>query len=346
MKAAQINRLIEDRMKGNPLYDELRAALERMREELAVMAKCAKAPMDADLAGILVGGGKRLRSTMAFLCYRMGGKRDMDIIPLMCMLELMHTASLIHDDVVDGADTRRDIPTINSTKGNMAAVQSGDFLLAKAMELLHIYRGTGINEELAEVSYQMTMGEFRQQAMRYAFDTQSKASYFELINKKTAALLAASCYCGAVAGGMKHSSAAALRRFGKEFGTAFQLRNDLLDYSDEAGKAPGQDIQNGIFTLPVLELLEGGVPDEVRGLLQKREKTEDEVLRLTEYVKSTGAPARAGQTVSAQSRAAARELRELPSCPERKALEQLAMSVANARNRGDAYGSLSESGKR
>ena len=120
----------------------------------------------------------------------------------MCMLELMHTASLIHDDVVDDAPLRRGVETIHQTSGRHAAVQSGDFLLARAMEYLHLYRGTGINEALADISLQMCLGEFQQMEHLFHIKAQTQEIYFEQIRRKTAYLLATSCYTGAIAGGL------------------------------------------------------------------------------------------------------------------------------------------------
>jgi len=324
----ETNRIIEKRIKGNAFYRGLQGELQRLSDSLCAMAKCAGDTMSSDLSLVLTSGGKRLRPILANMCYRMAGSRKRDILPLMCMLELMHTASLVHDDVVDGAEMRRGRPTINNQRGDSAAVQSGDFLLAKAMELLHKYKGTGINEMLADVSYSMTMGELKQQSVRYDLEAQSIETYYDLIRKKTALLLAASCWCGAVAGGMGAGDAQCLFNYGEKLGMAFQLRDDLIDYSDETGKIPGQDVRNGTFTLPILTLKERGVPASVEELLTRREKSGSEVQSLMEYVKNSDALLVAEQVVASMSREAVLELESFPDSREKKALSDLVISLA------------------
>ena len=324
----ETNKIIEKRIKGSALYRDLQLTLEQLSDSLSEMAESAGSTMNADLSSMLTSGGKRLRPILSYMCYRMGGSRKRDILPLMCMLELMHTASLIHDDVVDGAQMRRGKQTINSIRGDFAAVQSGDYLLAKAMELLHKYKGTGINEMLADVSYNMTMGEFRQQSMRYKLEEQSVETYYDLIRKKTALLLAASCWCGAVAGGMSTGDAQYLFNYGEKLGVAFQLRDDLIDYSDETGKLPGQDVRNGMFTLPILTLTERGVPASVVGLLVSREKSDSEVQNLISYVRDSDALLQTEQVIGEKSREAILELECFPHSPEKKALSELVISLA------------------
>jgi len=324
----ETNRIIEKRIKGSALYRDLQLVLQRLTDSLCAMAECAESTMGSDLSVMLTSGGKRLRPVLANMCYRMGGGQKRDILPLMCMLELMHTASLVHDDVVDGAEMRRDKQTINNKRGDFTAVQSGDFLLAKAMELLHTYKGTGINEMLADVSYSMTMGELKQQSVRYDFEAQSVETYYDLIKKKTALLLAASCWCGAVAGGMDTEDARYLYNYGEKLGIAFQLRDDLIDYSDETGKHPGQDVRNGTFTLPVLALKERGIPASVKELLMRREKSESEVQSLIDYVKDSDALCMAERAVASVSREAVLELERFPDGKEKKALCDLVVSLA------------------
>lgn len=324
----ETNRIIEKRITSKILYRDMQLALGLMTDRLGGMAGSAKGRMGEDLSEVLCSGGKRLRPILAFMCYRMGGSRETDILPLMCMLELMHTASLIHDDVVDSAGMRRGKPTINFRKGDFAAVQSGDFLLAKAMELLYVYKGMGINEMLADVSYNMTTGELAQQSVRYRPELQSVDSYYDLIYKKTALLFAASCWCGAIAGGMGEEDALGLFRYGEKLGLAFQLRDDLIDYSDESGKFPGQDVRNGMFTLPLLMLLErGDTPPAVRELLIKRDKTNDEVAHLIEFVRGGDALAHTEAAVGNSSHEAISELERFADCPEKKGLYDLASSL-------------------
>jgi len=321
---------IQKRLSRGDIYQEIQMMLARMEDEMVSLLDGAGETLESNLKRIISAGGKRLRPILAYLCYRMGGGRETDILPLMCMLELMHTVSLIHDDVVDNAPLRRGQPTINSTCGISAAVRSGDFLLAKSMEYLHVYRGTGINEVLVDVSTQMCLGELMQQKAKFDTNLQTKDTYFLQVHRKTASLIAASCYTGALAGNMPESEAKMLRLYGEKLGIAFQLRDDLLDYSDTQlfGKTTGQDIKSGTFTLPVIMLLENGVPDSVRTLIEKRNKSESEVHWLVNYVKGTGVLRYIEALIKEISYEAVYALQEFPICPEKEALVRLAEELA------------------
>ncbi|MCL2201368.1 MAG: polyprenyl synthetase family protein [Oscillospiraceae bacterium] len=284
MKSKQLGSIIQKYEMSNPLHREIRRHLALMDGKLEKML--ADAPKEPDLLNLLLSGGKRLRPTLALICAKLGEPQE-DVVPLMCMLELMHTASLVHDDVVDGADMRRGRPTINTLAGNHIAVQSGDFLLAKAMEILHVYKGMGINELLAEVSLQMTLGELEQQALRYKYSAKPQKQYFDLVRRKTAFLIGASCATGAMLGGLCKDEVDALHEFGIRLGIAFQLRDDLLDYSLFTGKPAGQDLRNGILTLPIILLMEGSPPQAVTQLLRKPDKNPEDVAGLVEYVRGS-----------------------------------------------------------
>ncbi|MDR1573267.1 MAG: polyprenyl synthetase family protein, partial [Clostridiales Family XIII bacterium] len=250
------------------LHRGMRKALDATERELLRLCDEAEAErMRGDARRVIGAGGKRLRPALAYLCWHMGapaGER-LRVVPLMCMLELMHTASLIHDDVVDGAAKRRGVASINASSGRLAAVQSGDFLLAKAMEKLQYYRGTGVNETLAAVSAEMCRAELLQQRLRCDADAQNEASYYAQLHGKTASLLSASCRTGALAGGLSDGAAGRLGRFGERFGLAFQILDDILDFEAETvyGRPSGQDIRNGVLTLPVL-LCKGEWPETTR----------------------------------------------------------------------------------
>lgn len=325
MKMSQI---INKQLERDTLYRDLQQILGCMDD--ALLSACdANGSMRGDLERIVSTGGKRLRPMLASLCYRIGGVTELEIQPLMCMLELMHTASLIHDDVVDNAELRRGKPTINSTSGNSSAVQSGDFLLAKAMARLHIYRGTKINETLAEVSAQMCVGELQQQQLKFNASGQTLDVYFTQIKRKTASLMAASCYTGAIAGGMADSDAKLLSRYGEKLGMAFQFLDDIMDYSDEAvsGKDAGQDLKSGVFTFPIIRLFETGIPDSVRTLIMKRDKTRFEISQLVDYVRHTDALVYTETAVRQKINEAVESLQSIPDSREKNALIRLAVAL-------------------
>lgn len=208
--------------------------------------------MSQDLRRVLLSGGKRLRPALAQASFGLGEKPSYPILPLMVMIELMHSASLIHDDVVDQGTKRRGTATINVTSGDLAAVQSADYILGRAMELLKVYRGSGIDERLAAVSEQMCIGELEQ--MKYLHQDISEETYFMLIEKKTALFIEAAAACGAIAGGCNEEMIHQMEQYGYHIGIAFQIKDDILDFTgkDQFGKEIGQDAKKGLKTLPAI----------------------------------------------------------------------------------------------
>ena len=168
---------------GTKTGKQLIADTEEMERILLSVCDDAGRHRD-DLRRIVGAGGKRLRPMLAWVCWHMTGRKT-EIVPLMCMLELMHTSSLIHDDFVDNAPERRGVETISHAHGGTAAHECGDFLLAKAMEFLETYRGTGINEALSVVAQEMAFGELDQRAGLYRIRDLQTEQYLLRIKRKT-----------------------------------------------------------------------------------------------------------------------------------------------------------------
>ena len=319
---------IKQKLNNDRLYDDMHLNLEKMENELLLMCDSSDKEMTFRLKNIISSGGKRLRPTLAYFSHSASGKNNYPIIPLMCMLELMHTASLIHDDVVDDSKERRGIPTINKTNSIFEAVQFGDYLLAKAMEELHIYQGTGINEALAEVSGQMCLGEFAQMENRFNIRSFTKEDYYLQAKRKTAYLLAISCYTGALAGGMSQEEAQAFRSYGENLGIAFQLKDDLLDIKGgPTGKPQNQDIKRGIITLPILHLKELGLDKDILMLLEKKDKTAQEVDKIAKMVKKSMAFDHTEFVIRKFSKEAENALEKIEDCLEKDALINLARTL-------------------
>lgn len=221
-----------------------------LEKQLKKVCETPNAKMKEDLERVLLSGGKRLRPALAQAAYDLGKSPSLPILPLMVMIELMHSASLIHDDVVDQGQKRRGVPTINASSGDLAAIRSADFILGRAMELLKIYKGSGINERLAKVSEQMCIGEL--ETLENLDTDFSEEAYFRMIEKKTALFIEAAAYTGAVAGGCSPEEIKAMETYGYNIGIAFQIKDDILDYagSEKFGKETGQDEKKGLQTLP------------------------------------------------------------------------------------------------
>ena len=205
-------------------------------------------------------GGKRVRPALTILSnYAVGGEGSRyNSIRMATVMEFLHTATLVHDDIIDKADTRRNRPTVNALYGNETAVLMGDWLYMSAFETSLAERSLPILDILTSVTRKMTEGEILQLTLLGHADV-SEAHYLDVLKRKTAHLFSASCEIGAILGGATEKQQAALRDYGLNLGTAFQLIDDLLDFtSTEAalGKAAGADLLGGKVTLPLIYLRE------------------------------------------------------------------------------------------
>ena len=203
-------------------------------------------------------GGKRVRPALTILSnYAVGGDGSRyNSIRMATVMEFLHTATLVHDDVIDKADTRRKRPTVNSLYGNETAVLMGDWLYMSAFETSLAERSLPILDILTSVTRKMTEGELLQLTLLGHADI-SEAQYFDVLKRKTAYLFSASCEIGSILGGANEQQQTALRDYGLCLGTAFQLIDDLLDFTsneDALGKAAGADLLGGKVTLPLIYL--------------------------------------------------------------------------------------------
>lgn len=205
-------------------------------------------------------GGKRVRPALTILSnYAVGGDGSRhNSIRMATVMEFLHTATLVHDDIIDDADTRRDRPTVNALYGNQTAVLMGDWLYMSAFETSLAERSLPILDILTAVTRRMTEGELLQLNLLGRIDV-SESQYLDVLQRKTAYLFSACCEVGAMLGGASERQRQALAAYGVNLGTAFQLVDDLLDFtaSDDAlGKASGVDLIAGKVTLPLIYLLE------------------------------------------------------------------------------------------
>lgn len=203
-------------------------------------------------------GGKRVRPALTILSnYAVGGDgARYNSIRMATVMEFLHTATLVHDDVIDHADTRRKRATVNALYGNETAVLMGDWLYMSAFETSLAERSLPILDILTSVTRKMTEGELLQLTLLHHADI-SEAQYFDVLKRKTAYLFSASCEIGAILGGANEQQQTALRDYGLYLGTAFQLIDDLLDFTsneDTLGKAAGADLLGGKVTLPLIYL--------------------------------------------------------------------------------------------
>ncbi len=247
---------------GSPMTDALRTIQAPVRDRLdqvAVSMQRAVAsgvPMIEEVAGYLLGRrGKMFRPTLTLLASDLEGASEPRAIELAGVIELMHLATLVHDDSVDHSATRRGLPTVNSMYSHQVSVIMGDFLYSRALKALVAIRDFDVLRVVTDVSSELSLGEMRQLA---AIDALSfgEQEYDLLIRAKTASLLSAACESGALCGAARHREP--LARFGDRLGMAFQVVDDILDYTeDEAvtGKPSGNDLREHKVTLPLIGAL-------------------------------------------------------------------------------------------
>ena len=222
----------------------------------------------------LHAGGKRVRPSLTILTASMFKNED-NIVPMAAAMELLHMASLIHDDVVDEADTRRGQATINVLKSNRYAIHVGDYILAEAIDIIsHQPNADRLLAIMGELSAEMSLGEVEQ--LRSTYDIhQTVADYNYRIDRKTALLMATSCQAAAVASGASEEEIDRFYWIGYNLGMDFQIKDDLLDMtldSDKLGKPAGSDLARGIMTLPTILVLEKSFAEreELINLIENR----------------------------------------------------------------------------
>ena len=241
----------------------------------------------------LIQGGKRLRPVLFLLCANSRGKvLPEKVLPLAVALELIHTASLVHDDILDDSKKRRGIETANSKYGAQIAVLIGDYLFAKAFQL--VAEGNYSDEValiLSKLVKNLCLGEIMQDLS--IFKVPALDEYYNRINLKTAIFLSACCRLGGIVAGLNREEVDGLTAYGNSLGLAFQIVDDLLDFfGDEQfmGKSLGSDLKSGVITLPVIRAL--NVSDEtktLREIITNRNISREEVLSAVKIVRDTDA---------------------------------------------------------
>jgi len=252
--------LEEARISARRIFSLVADELVQVEAEFERQARSNVQVIDFIADYLRASGGKRVRPALTILAnYAVGGDGSRyNSIRMATVMEFLHTATLVHDDIIDDADTRRDRPTVNAVYGNETAVLMGDWLYMSAFETSLAERSLPILDILTAVTRKMTEGELLQLTLLGRTDV-SESDYLDVLERKTAYLFSACCEVGAIMGNANEVERLALSSFGLNLGTAFQLTDDLLDFtaSDDAlGKAAGVDLLAGKVTLPLIYLLE------------------------------------------------------------------------------------------
>src|SRR5713101_6628257 len=261
MPAAEQSTILEDvQLTAKRIFDLISPELRLVEEEFERQARSNIQVIAYIGEHLRRSGGKRVRPALTILSdYAVGGDgSDQSSIRMATVMEFLHTATLVHDDVIDQAETRRNRPSINSEFGNQTAVLMGDWLYMSAFETSLAERSLPILDILTAVTRKMTEGELLQLTLLGRTDI-SEAQYFDVIARKTAYLFSACCEIGAVLGGATPTKQSMMRDYGMNLGVAFQLVDDLLDFTgsrDVLGKPAGADLIEGKVSLPLIFLLQ------------------------------------------------------------------------------------------
>ncbi len=281
---------------------------------------------------LVEAGGKRLRPLLVLLSARACGYRGEAHLSLAAVIEFIHTATLLHDDVVDTSELRRGRATANARWGNAPSVLVGDFLYSRAFQMMVAMNSMEIMRILADTTNIISEGEVQQLINAGNPDT-SETDYNAVIQKKTAQLFEAAAHTGAVLANADADTCMAMSRFGHHLGMAFQLVDDALDYcgnAEELGKNIGDDLAEGKPTLPLIHIINHGSSHQA-DLVKNAIRTADQsrMAEILDAIKATGAIDYAMARAEEHVAMARRQLHDLPVSDEKTALEQLADFAVN-----------------
>jgi heptaprenyl diphosphate synthase len=290
-------------------------------------------PWTTEICGhLLRAGGKRLRPTLLLLAAEFGNRSRPAILEAAIAIELLHVATLYHDDVIDEAARRRRRPSPNRLWGNRAAAFAGTYLFSRAIEHVSACPGD-VSRMVSDALAEVWKGQAQETENVYNLDT-DETTYFEIVKGKTAALCELPCQLGARLSGLGSRAARALALYGMKLGCAFQVADDVLDViGDEArlGKLPGIDLREGVYTLPVLYALRlRGSDTRLRAILRRRTPNSEELQIAFGLIRSSGAIERATQVARRFTAQAVDELSRLPCGAARSSLEALAHEVSHS----------------
>jgi len=278
---------------------------------------------------LISSGGKRFRPMLLILCARLCGYNGRRAIPLASTIEFIHTATLLHDDVVDRAFVRRGMASANYLWGDGASVLVGDFLFTKSFSLIVKEGNLRILEVISAATTRMAEGEVMQ-LVKMGDPQITEEDYFYVIINKTAVLISAACQVGAILAAATPAREKALTDFGLNLGVAFQLVDDILDYSAEAetlGKSIGQDLNEGKVTLPLIYILKTAPPHEkqyISQIIQNKNRPDSDLVYLWRLIQERGGLDYTIKIAENYVHQAKSLLSSFPSSPEKEALLTLA----------------------
>jgi len=306
-----------------------RAGLDLVELELTRQLLVDPVAVQGPMRRLVEAGGKRLRPMLAVLASRLGAAHDpLRAAVLAAALELIHDATLVHDDYVDEAATRRGLPTVAAREGAARAVAVGDYYFAKATRMIAELGNADVTTTIADAVEAICLSQMDDVRLRGSYPG-DYAMYLRVVRGKTAALFSAACRSGAQLGGARPDAVERLTRFGDLLGIAFQMADDLLDYSPSSGKPLGQDIRQRVVSLPLIYATEDAACGQRVHDLLAGQLDEEQVREVQELVVRTGALDRVGEEARGLVSAALRELDEVELDGVRPELTDLAQAAVD-----------------
>jgi octaprenyl-diphosphate synthase len=321
-------------LRAAEIFDLVRADLDRVEREISLESISSVDAVTAIGQYLQAGGGKRLRPILLLLTANLAGRANDSAVRLGAVVEMIHTATLVHDDVIDFAKTRRGRPSINVVWGNHVSVLAGDWLYMQAFQVALRERNFHVLDLLIALTQRMVEGELLQLELIGKADI-TEADYMELIDRKTASLFSACARLGASVGGGDERAENLLGEFAWNLGIAFQLVDDILDFTSREkilGKPVGNDLREGKVTLPLIYALEQAAPEErrlVETVLTDGNYEQVPLLKILQILQRHGGIARARERAHEFAERARSVIQQFPESPFQRALHSVTEMVTD-----------------
>jgi len=310
------------------LFATIEQDLEVVDQTFQERATSGMEMLNSAAAHALSSPGKRLRTALTLLSGKLIDYRFEKLLPLSVAFEMVHLATLVHDDIIDDASTRRGAPTVNARYGDNVAILLGDYLFAKTAGLIAEVEDFRIDRLFSETVATVCEGTIIELLSSHHMDL-SEERYIERINRKTACLIGACCKGGATVGGGTDAQIALMSQYGMNLGIAFQIIDDVLDYTGSlatVGKPTGNDLRQGLVTLPLIYALRNehnGRLDRVQRLMRAEHPTDDEVADVVKWVNAGNGITESLASARHYASRARALLSEFPTSPEHDVLNEV-----------------------
>lgn len=322
-------------MKLAKTYGYIKKDLEEIEKSINQVIQAEHPVLREASTALLEAGGKRIRPVFVVLSGQLGEYDQQRVRTVAVSLELIHMATLVHDDVIDDAKLRRGKPTIKHMYNNRVAMYTGDYILARALQEITSIKQADVHRLLSKTIVEVSMGEIEQIKDKYIWD-QTLRDYLRRIKRKTALLIATSCQLGAMVSGIPEYQAKKLFQYGYNIGMSYQIIDDILDFTStakELGKPVGNDLLQGNVTLPILYAMEDPTFDALlqRTFREPDAVSEKDMEKLLQHLKGTDAIQRSYQLSDLYLQKALHSLEDLPDLKAKETLTDIAKYIGKRR---------------